>query len=129
MYNGEKENQMIKNIKRQVFSSTWILEWLFYFVFEKMSYSLPMFCKIDALTNLAIFTERHLGWRFFLINFIKKRYQHRCFPVNGVTLKAPVLKNICKRLLLLGRHWYSFIRFWSFPIATSFSIFFQLIFY
>ena len=25
----------------------------------------------------------------------------------GVTLKALVLKNICKRLLLNGRHWYS----------------------
>ena len=25
----------------------------------------------------------------------------------GVTLKAPVLKNICERLLLNGRHWYS----------------------
>ena len=25
----------------------------------------------------------------------------------GATLKAPVLKNICERLLLNGRHWYS----------------------
>ena len=23
-----------------------------------------------------------LGWSLFLINFIKKRLQHRCFPVN-----------------------------------------------
>ena len=41
-----------------------------------------MFYKIDALKNLAIFTGKHLCWRFFLINFIKKRLQHRCFPVN-----------------------------------------------
>ena len=41
-----------------------------------------MFCKIDALKNLAIFTGKHLVWRFFLINFIKKRHQHRCFSVN-----------------------------------------------
>ena len=41
-----------------------------------------MVCKIDALKNLAIFTGKHLGWRFFLINFIKKRHQHRCFSVN-----------------------------------------------
>ena len=41
-----------------------------------------MFCKIDALKNLAIFTGKHLRWRFFLINFIKIRLQHRCFPVN-----------------------------------------------
>ena len=41
-----------------------------------------MFYKIDALKNLAIFTGKHLCWRFFLINFIKKRLQHKCFPVN-----------------------------------------------
>ena len=40
------------------------------------------FYKINALKNLAIFTGKHLCWRFFLINFIKKRLQHRCFPVN-----------------------------------------------
>ena len=36
----------------------------------------------DALQNLAIFTGKRLCWRFFLIKFIKKRLQHRCFPVN-----------------------------------------------
>ena len=36
----------------------------------------------DALQNLAIFTGKDLCWRFFLINFIKKRLQHRSFPVN-----------------------------------------------
>ena len=40
-----------------------------------------MFCKKDALKNLAIFTGIHLCWRFFLTNFIKKRLQHRCFLV------------------------------------------------
>ena len=34
-------------------------------------------------------------------NFIKKRLQHRCFPVNIATyLKTPILKNTCKWLLL-----------------------------
>ena len=34
-------------------------------------------------------------------NFIKKRLQHRCFPVNiAKFLRTPVLKNICERLLL-----------------------------
>ena len=83
---------------------------VFYFVFEKTSYSLPMwlvtimlfvpvgkrsnshsqmFYKIDALKNLAIFTGKHLCWSFFLRNFIKKILQHRCFPVNIVKcLKA-----------------------------------------
>ena len=36
----------------------------------------------DALQNRAILTGKHLCWRFFLINFIKERLQHRCFPEN-----------------------------------------------
>ena len=34
-------------------------------------------------------------------NFIKKRLQHRCFPLNiAKFLRTPTLKNICERLLL-----------------------------
>ena len=34
-------------------------------------------------------------------NFIKKRLQHRCFPMNiAKFLRTPILKNIYKRLLL-----------------------------
>ena len=34
-------------------------------------------------------------------DFIKKRLQHRRFPVNVAKFsRAPLLKNICKRLLL-----------------------------
>ena len=34
-------------------------------------------------------------------HFIKKRLQHKCFPVIiGKFLRAPILKNICERLLL-----------------------------
>ena len=47
-----KKKEIIKNMKRQVFFIYLILEWLFYFAFEKTSYALP------------------------------KRLQHRCFPVN-----------------------------------------------
>ena len=33
-------------------------------------------------------------------NFTKKRHQHRCFPTKFAKfLRAPILKNICKRLL------------------------------
>ena len=43
----------------------------------------------------------------FLINFIKKRFQHMYFPVKFVKfLTTLILKNICERLLLtlvLGR--------------------------
>ena len=34
-------------------------------------------------------------------NFIKNRLQHRCFPVKFAKfLRTPILKNICKQLLL-----------------------------
>ena len=33
--------------------------------------------------------------------FIKKRLQHKCFPVNiAKFVRTPILKNICERLLL-----------------------------
>ena len=35
-------------------------------------------------------------------NFIEKRLQNRCFPVNIAKLRVPILKNICERLLLEG---------------------------
>ena len=39
--------------------------------------------------------------RYQACNFIKKRLQHRCVPVNIATLlRTPILKNICERLLL-----------------------------
>ena len=48
-----------------------------------------MFFKIGVLKNLEIFTGKHLCLSFPLIklqalawNIIKKRLQHRCFPLN-----------------------------------------------
>ena len=39
-------------------------------------------------------------WNPEACNFIKKRLQHRCFPVKFVKfLRTPTLKNICERLL------------------------------
>ena len=53
---------------------------------------LEEFCKIAILKNFIIFT----------IYFIKKRFQHKCFPVNNAKmLRKPVLKNICEGLLLM----------------------------
>ena len=44
-----------------------------------------MFFKIGVLKNLAIFTGKHLK----ACNFIKKRLQHKRFPVNiGKFLRA-----------------------------------------
>ena len=46
-----------------------------------------MFFKIGVLKNFAIFTETPvLEYHFNKVaglNFIKKRLQHRCFPVNN----------------------------------------------
>ena len=66
-----------------------------------------IFCKNAVLKNFAIFTEKQLFWSLFLnrntglqyCNFIKKRLQHKCFPVNiAKFLRTPVLNNIFKRL-------------------------------
>ena len=100
----EKEKtKIIKNIKRQVCFIYLSFRIAFTFCFGENVLSLPMwlvttvlfdpvgkrskshsqmFCKIDTLKNLFIFTGKHLCWRFFLTAFIKKRHQHRCFPVN-----------------------------------------------
>ena len=56
-----------------------------------------------AIKNFAIFTGNHLCWSLFFqkcCNFIRKRLQHRCFPVS-----KPILKNICERLLLWFRQY------------------------
>ena len=64
------------------------------------------FCKRGVLKNFAIFTGKHLYWSLFadlqVCNFIKKRLQSWCFPVNTAKfLRTHILKNICERLLLI----------------------------
>ena len=109
----KREKRNDKNImKRQVFFSySWVFErFLFCFIFEKMSSSLPvlfvhigkcssenlrssrsqMFFKIGVLKNFSMFAKKHLCSSLFLIKLgpwrpaflLKKRFQHRCFPVN-----------------------------------------------
>ena len=61
--------------------------------------------KKAVLKEFANFTGKHRCWSLFLIklqaNFIKKRLQHRCFPVKFAKfLKTPVSKNIWEQLLL-----------------------------
>ena len=97
---GKEKNENIKNIKRQVFFIYLSFRIVFLACFREnvlfASYVACYYCVVpvgkhshsrsqmfyDALQNLAIFTGKHLCWRFFLINFIKKRLQHRCFAVN-----------------------------------------------
>ena len=68
---------------------------------------LQMFFKIDVLKNLAMFTERPVLELLFNIvagledcNYIKKRFQHKCFLVNIAKFLRTILKNLCERLLL-----------------------------
>ena len=56
--------------------------------------------KIAALKNFAIFTGKHLYWSLFLIE-LQEETPTQVFPVNVAKfLRAPILKNICKQLLL-----------------------------
>ena len=52
--------------------------------------------KKDVLKNFANFTGKYLCWSLFLIrtcNFIKKRLQHRCFPMKFAKfLRTTILK-------------------------------------
>ena len=70
-------------------------------------YNEQVFYKKTAFKNLATFTGKDLCCSLFFnknaglqsCNFIKKRLQHRRFPVNFATfLRTYVLKNICERL-------------------------------
>ena len=60
------------------------------------------FCKKGFIKGFANFTEKHLRWSLFLVKFIIKRLQNRCFPATFATkvLRTPILNNICDRLLL-----------------------------
>ena len=62
------------------------------------------YIKRTVLKNFATFTGKHLCWNLKALRpatLLKKRLQHRCFPVNiAKFLRTPTLKNICKRLLL-----------------------------
>ena len=73
-----------------------------------------VFYKNAILKNFAIFTQKQLRWSLFLNknaaldywNFIKKRLQQRCFPMNiSKFLRTPVLKNICEQLFECFTTW------------------------
>ena len=66
------------------------VNWNFVMQWCSRSSRSQMFFKICVIKNAAIFTGKHLCCSLLLIefiknlicNFIKKRLQHRCFPVN-----------------------------------------------
>ena len=61
---------------------------------------LKIFCNIHEKTHvLDCLFNKAAGMKAF--NFIKKRLQHRCFPLNiEKILRTPTLKNTSGRLLL-----------------------------
>ena len=53
--------------------------------------------KQAVLKYFAMFTGKHLRWS---LKYIKKRLQHRCFPVNIAKVwRAPILKNGCSWMM------------------------------
>ena len=89
----------------QMFS--WLAE-IFNFKLNRRSRS-EMFFKIGVLKNFAIFTEKYLCWSLFLIkfqvcNFVKKRLQHKCFPVNIAKIWRIAFAIEHPRWLLLLEH-------------------------
>ena len=71
-----------------------------------------VFCKKDVLRNSAKFTEKHLCQSLFFNKvaglrpptLLKKRLQHRCFPVNFVNfLRKPFyIEHLWQLLLILS---------------------------
>ena len=90
---------------------------------------LQMFFETDVLKNFSIFTGKHLCRGFFFNkvaglhawDFIKKRLQYRCFPVNiAKFLRTAFIKQHLRWLLLFvkkltGLNYYQ----WSDPIKNG----------
>ena len=88
-----------------------------------------MFFKIGVLKNLAYLTTKHLCWSLFFnkvaglqeINFIKKRYQHKCFPVEiGKFLRTPFFTKHLRWLLTCKS---SDLIFFLFPYRATHNLF------
>ena len=79
----------------------------FFIFFQKQPWE--VFYKKAVIKNFAIFTGKQLCWGLFLLklhlkacNFIKKRLQPRCLPVNiEKFLKTAIFKNINVQLPLI----------------------------
>ena len=84
------------------------------------------FVKEDVFKTFANLTRKHLCCSLAGLkacNFIKKRIQHRCFPVKLMKfLITLILKNICKGLLLIIKlgFWDIFVKKYDFRELLSF---------
>ena len=57
-------------------------------------------------------------------NFIKEKLQRKFLPGNiAYILRAPALKNICERLLLIERHWFSSSEILKYTVEMCMGIF------
>ena len=62
-----------------------------------------MFCQKSCSNKFRNIYKKTPALESVLIKLIKKRLGHRRFPVNTAEFqRAPILKNICERLLLNG---------------------------
>ena len=101
-----------------------------------------VFFIIGSLKNFAIFKGKHLYWSLKAVNFIKKRFQHRYFPVNiekflktglfveylwwlllYIVLKADQICNVSKYLLRVPFYICSLRVFNVFLIVFVLSVF------
>ena len=72
-------------------------------------------CSIQkaVLKHFAIFTRYHLCWSLPLIRFIKKKLQHRCFPVNFARfLRASFCRTFVNSCLNVFLHEKDLYRKW-----------------
>ena len=72
-------------------------------------------CSIQkaVLKHFAIFTRYHLCWSLSLIRFIKKKLQHRCFPVNFARfLRASFCRTFVNSCLNVFLHEKDLYRKW-----------------
>ena len=111
--------------------------WMLFFVFEKMSSSIPKFLvmllahvgkrsnsclqmisKTDVFKNFAIFTGKKLCWSLFFIKFqdwrliflFKKRLQRRCFSVDIARfLRAAFFLKTCSLYVFKIFIWWQII--------------------
>ena len=89
------------------------------------SYSQMVF-KLGVLKNFAKFTGKHTCWSLFLIklafNFIKKRLQHRCFPVKFADFfRTAFFIEHLRWLLLISLSARKLLQY----IVTHFAVFYQ----
>ena len=87
-------SRTFSNLNQLWFKCETLLFFLIIFYYISSISSRPqMFLKVGVLKNFANFTGKHL-WGPQACNFIKKRLQHRCFPVKlAKFLRTPFLKN------------------------------------